>query len=104
MEEASLLTEEQAAQRLHVTVRTLQKWCRARQIGFVRVTARVRAFREDDLTEFIERRHERPLPKRIDRSQVPRVSSPRKSEGNERGEPGEKAKTRDLVKEMRQWQ
>jgi excisionase family DNA binding protein len=51
---SALLSPEQAAERLHVSERTLRDMKRRGVIRYVAITARKIAYREDDLEEFVD--------------------------------------------------
>jgi excisionase family DNA binding protein len=95
-----LLTEQQAAERLHLSRRKIQDLCRSGKIAFVQVTPRTRAFLPEHIDEFIRRRTVTP-PKLVDRSL--RQSLPSRRKGGELEKSfGDTAKA--LREEMRQWQ
>jgi excisionase family DNA binding protein len=96
-----LMTEQEAADRLHLSKRRLQDLCRAGQIGFVQVTPRIRVIGEEHILEYIKR-HSVVPPKKVDKPKAESLRFPRKG-GDLAKKEGDKAKA-SLRKEMRQWQ
>jgi excisionase family DNA binding protein len=97
-----LLTEEEVAEKLHISRRRLQALCRDGGIEFVRVTPRVRGFLPEHVEEFIRRKTVTP-PKVVDRSVdkslpfAPRGGENRKSAGDSLSE------RKKLREELRSW-
>ena len=100
--EATLLTESEAAQRLLITRRSLQRLCREGRIQFVQVTPRVRGFKEEHITEYIRRRTVTP-PKVVDRSVSKSLPFPRKRGDNRKSTGDSLSERKRMKEELRSW-
>jgi len=97
IEESGLLSEEQAAKKLLVSRRTLQRMCREGEIQFVQLQPRVRGFRPEHIEEYIRRKTVTP-PKLVDRSAIKSLPFPWKG-GDERKSTGDTLSERKRMKE-----
>lgn len=101
-----LLTPQQAAEALALTVKAIHRLCRDGELEFVQINRRGdRRFTEKQLHDFITRRTVKSEIDKANRKAVrcsPQVSSNRIERGDA-GKSGNSAEVADLRKEMRQW-
>jgi excisionase family DNA binding protein len=95
-----LLSPQDVAEILGISVKTVHKLAREGKLGCVQVTSKERRFTEEQVRAYIESQSKKPEQLRIDTPRAPQVSCHPKK-GGERSFGVSKA---DLRKEMRLWQ
>ncbi len=98
-----LLTPDQVAEYLGVSVKTVHGFVREGRLGCIQLSPRDRRFTEAQISEFLAGRTIEPPKKSVDSGTLNRLPSPAKSrQGGQKGSVGESVRAQ-LREEMRQW-